>query len=89
MLGIFGGLIIIILMILVGVAESLAITFWFISVPLLIVLIFVAARRGQNVQDNMTPQERARSDRDLALLRADNAMYKRIKDREKELRRRH
>jgi hypothetical protein len=73
----FGGLIIIVTFILIAYAFSLAITFWFVSIPLFVLWLWLAAKRGQKHQSTMTPQERAVQERDMALLRRQNDSLRR------------
>ena len=58
----FGGLIIIVTFILIAYAFSLAITFWFISIPLFAIWLWWAAKSGQkrmnNKQDSQEPYTR-------------------------------
>ena len=88
---IFAAFLIICILILFAAGVSVAITYWFLSIPIFIVWFIWIYKRTQrrtiNVQRNMTPDERYRQDRDLALNRDLNDMFKRAKVREKELRR--
>lgn len=69
-LDLLAGFIIICLLILFAAALSVAITYWFISIPLFILWFRWAYKREQRRQRNIPPQEQARQDRDLARWRA-------------------
>lgn len=85
---IFAAFLIIWILILFAAGFSLAITYWFISIPLFILWVRWLHKREQRRQRNMTPEERARSDRDLALWRADVDKEQAAKARRKALYRR-
>jgi Flp pilus assembly protein TadB len=72
----FGGLIIIVTFILIAYAFSLAITFWFISIPLFFLWLWWLAKSGQKRIDNRTPYEIALHERDMALLHRHDDLYR-------------
>ena len=71
MSGIFGGLVLLLIIMLVMYAVSVAMTFWFISIPLIFFILYAVAKRGQ------TPIS-ARAQADLDRFRAKEDMYRRI-----------
>ena len=86
-LDLLAGFIIICLLIAMAYALSLALTFWFISVPLFIVwFVWILKREGERQQRrerNATPDEKYREKRDLNLWRAQEDMFRQAKAREK------
>jgi Ca2+/Na+ antiporter len=86
-LGILGGLVIILCMIVVMYAFSLAIQFWFLSIPLFILWCYWIVKREKqrqiNVKLHTTPYEQSMQDRNLALLHRQNDLFKNAKAREK------
>jgi Ca2+/Na+ antiporter len=86
-LDLLAGFIIICLLILFFYAMSLAITFWFLSIPLFFIwLVWMLKREGERQkrrERNTTPEEKAREQRDLNLWRAQDDMFRQAKAREK------
>jgi hypothetical protein len=76
-MGMFAGFVVICVIMLFSYGLSLAVTFWFISIPLLYLLLWATVKRERTRLDNMSPEEKARIDRDIARHWAHNAMLER------------
>lgn len=81
-MGIFGGLVLLLVIILVGYGFSLAITYWFISIPLLALWLYMEVKRDQRRRAMpRTPEQQAadaRAQADIDRFNAKEAMYRKI-----------
>ena len=86
-LGLLGGLVVLLVIFAFFYAMSLAVTFWFISIPLFIVWFRWIYKREQRRQRNYnlyaTPEQKARDQRTLDSFHADNARRAQARAREK------
>lgn len=78
-LGLFGGLIIIIICLFMALASAFAVNFWIIFVPLFLLWFVIIYNRERTRQKNVTPQERAQIQKYADLLQQQNEMFKRGK----------
>jgi hypothetical protein len=81
--GLFGGLVIFVIVLLMTNAEAFAINLWFVSMPMFIIFFVWACKRERWRQQKMTPEEKAQADRDLARFKTWNDNYKIIRKRER------
>ena len=83
---IFAGFLIICLLLLFAYACSLAITFWFISIPLAFLGLYWYNKRYHRIQRNLPPEVKAKRAADLARIQAGWKYEKEAKARRKAMR---
>jgi len=84
---VFGGLIIIVIFVLIALVFALSIQYWFVAIPLFLLVLFGLMKREQRRERRLTPQERERRDQEVARLIAQLDMSARQKQRQDDRRR--
>ena len=87
MSGLFGGAVLLLIILIFGYGLSLAITYWFISIPLFCLLIYSQVKRDQRrAARPLTPAQQvaeAKAKADIDRFMAKEAMYRQIGKDEK------